>query len=167
MAKEEVRFVTEDLFLKERGQLDIIDELVLRQASQDGKYSVRVINLREMLVAMKEESPKEFADFSEKTAEQYGLVTLSFDELVDLAKKAGERITEFVEIVDSMILPQAHQIRSWRIEQRMTWRSLASAAFGEGWFEQWDPPSNQIMGMALAQKAAQLCNENYREEPWN
>ncbi|GAJ18768.1 unnamed protein product, partial [marine sediment metagenome] len=37
----------------------------------------------------------------------------------------------------------------------------------EGWFcRKWEPPSNQVMGMAIVVKAAQLFGENFREEPW-
>ncbi len=38
----------------------------------------------------------------------------------------------------------------------------------EGWFyRNWGPPSNQIMGMVLCEKAALFFKENFREAPWN
>ena len=45
---------------------------------------------------------------------------------------------------------------------------VTRAAFGENWFNRsWQPPSNQLMGLALCAKAAAIFQENFRQEPWN
>ena len=166
--KEETVFVTEDKWIKkEGGQLDVTDQKILREASQDGRVRVRVINIREMLESMKNTEPKKFRDFQE-TMEKRDGKRLTFEDLVELWKKADEKMSEFTDVVADMNLGQAAQIRHWRIAGHMTWRSVARAAYLEGWFgRNWRPPSNQILGMALVDKAAQLFGEHYREPPWN
>jgi len=87
---------------------------------------------------------------------------------VKYSASANERMQEFTEVVKTMNLGQAAQIRAWRCDSHMTWRSLARAAWREKWFErQWGPPSNQLMGMALTERAATFFGESYREAPWS
>ncbi len=166
--EEETAFVTEDRWMKEEGgQLDATDRQILREASQNGRVRVRVINIQEMLEAMSETEPKKYRSFQKEMEKQAGK-RLTFEELVELGRKADERMKEFTDVVACMTLGQAAQVRHWRIDGHMTWRSVARAAYREGWFcRKWEPPSNQVMGMAIVVKAAQLFGENFREEPWN
>jgi len=165
---EEVAFVTDDKWMRDQGgQLDPTDVELLAEASCNGRFAVKVMNIREMFIAMEQEDPRKFKEFEANMERQEGK-PLSFDDIVDLAKKGQERMEEFTRLVATMTLGQAAQIHHWRVEAHMTWRSVARAAYTEGWFSQkWDPPSNQIMGMALAERAAQLFSENFREAPWN
>lgn len=166
--EEGTALVTEDKWMKEEGgQLDATDRQILREASQNGRVRVRVINMQEMLESMKNTEPEKFRDFQETMERQAGR-RLTFDDLVELGRKADERMSEFTDVVACMTLGQAAQVRHWRIDGHMTWRSVARAAYIEGSFcREWKPPSNEVMGMALVQKAAQLFGENFREEPWN
>ena len=166
--EEETAFVTEDRWMKEEGgQLDATDRQILREASQNGRVRVRVINIQEMLEAMSETEPKKYRSFQKEMEKQAGK-RLTFEELVELGRKADERMGEFTDVVACMTLGQAAQVRHWRIDGHMTWRSVARATYREGWFcRKWEPPSNQVMGMAIVVKAAQLFGENFREEPWN
>ncbi|MBA7591346.1 hypothetical protein ES708_33500 [subsurface metagenome] len=166
--EEETAFVTEDRWMKEEGgQLDATDRQILREASQNGRVRVRVINIQEMLEAMSETEPKKYRSFQKEMEKQAGK-RLTFEELVELGRKADERMKEFTDVVACMTLGQAAQVRHWRIDGHMTWRSVARATYREGWFcRKWEPPSNQVMGMAIVVKAAQLFGENFREEPWN
>ena len=166
--EEETAFVTDDRWMKEEGgRLDSTDRQILREASQNGRLRVRVINMQEMLEIMKKTEPKKFRDFQETMERQTGK-RLTFDELIEFSAKANERLSEFTDVVACMTLGQAAQVRHWRIDGHMTWRAVARATYLEGWFgRKWEPSSNQIMGMALVEKAAKLFGENYRKEPWN
>lgn len=166
--EEETALVTEDRWMKEKGgRLDATDREILREASQNGRTRVRVINILEMFETMKSTAPEKFQEFQETMGRQAGR-RLTFDELVELGRKADERMREFTKIVEGMALDQATQVRHWRVDEHMTWRRVARAAYVEGWFRQsWGPPSNQLMGMALCEKAALFFTENFREAPWN
>lgn len=168
MPEDERAFVTEDRWMKEEGgRLDDTDQQIMMEASQNGRFRIRVINIREMLEIMKNEEPEKFRDLQETIDRQSGK-RLTFDELIEFSAKANERLSEFTGIVVAMTLGQAAQVRHWRIDRHMTWRAVARVAYLEGWFgHPWKPPANQIMGMALVEKAAKLFGENYRHEPWN
>lgn len=167
MTKEPVIFATEDKWMRvEGGVFDPVDKQILNQASKSGP--VKVVNIKEMLEIMMASEPEKFESLKNTLEKQEGLIQLTFDEMVELARKVNETISEFTFLVAPMDLRQASQIRHWRINNHMTWRALSAAAYQEGWFDHdWSPPSNQLMGMALAEKAATLFGENYREEPWN
>lgn len=167
MQDDENALVTEDRWMNEGGRLDATDREILKEASQNGQVRVRVINIQEMLEEMKNTEPEKYRRFQETMEKQAGK-RLTFDGLVELGRKADERMREFTEVVGGMTLVQATQVRTWRVDNRMTWRRVARAAYMEAWFyRRWEPPSNQLMGMALIEKAAQLFGENFREEPWN
>lgn len=165
---EETALVTEDRWMKEEGgQLDETDQQILSEASQSGRAHVRVMNVKEMFEVMKSTEPRKYEQFKETMERQAGK-PLTFNELVELGRQADERMKEFVVVVAKMTLGQAAQVRHWRVDGHLTWRAVARAAYLEGWFHRnWTPPSNQLMGMALVEKAAQIFGENFREEPWN
>lgn len=90
-------------------------------------------------------------------------------QLEALAKAAKETHEQFLkEISERMTTQRAEQIRKWRVDEEYSWRAVADAAFID-WKKDacWQPPSNQIAGMALCEEAAKLLQENYMEEPWN
>ena len=102
---------------------------------------------------------------SVKTGE--GMITIrSVEQLREMAKQAAERFEEFKELCSPMKLWQARIIRVLRVEENCSWRAVAEACYNVGWGK-WSPPSNQIMGMALCQRAAQLLGQDYEKEPWN
>ncbi|MGW7442277.1 hypothetical protein [Kitasatospora sp. NPDC054795] len=56
------------------------------------------------------------------------------------------------------------QIRTWRVDEDFTWRSVARAAtdrWGSGY------GSNQIYGRDLCVAAAKVLGEDPDREPWN
>ncbi|OIJ64071.1 hypothetical protein WN71_030785 [Streptomyces mangrovisoli] len=58
----------------------------------------------------------------------------------------------------------AARIRAWRVDEDLSWRSVARAAtglWGSGW------GSNQIYGRALCVAAAKKLGEDPDREPWN
>ncbi len=169
MNEHEVAMVTNDRWMKEAGgQLDDVDREVIREASHDGKLKVRVMNVREMLETMKNEEPQKFEKLKQHIGKQYGHEIKSMDEFEAMCGAADERFNEFREVTKVMTLSQACQIRVWRIQDRMTWRSVARAAFREGFFKrQWHPLSNQLMGMVLCEKASRYWGEKSTEPPWN
>lgn len=166
---EEACLVTEDKWMREEGgRLDFTDRQVLTEAAGKDRRQVRVITIRQMLETMNRTEPVKYRRFR-KEMERQADRGLTFDEIVEIGRKAEERLYEFTRLIGAGMTPgQASQVRIWRVEHRMTWRSVARAAYGENWFDRsWQPPSNQAMGMALCEKAAALFQENFREEPWN
>jgi len=96
-----------------------------------------------------------------------GLITIkSVEELQEMAKAAAERFDEFKELCSPMTLAQAKAVRKLRVEMGSSWRAVAEACYKLGWGK-WFPPSNQIMGMVLCERAALIHSENYMEAPWN
>lgn len=165
--QEEVRFVTNDKWVRESGWLDPTDRQILAEASAHGAYKVHVISGPEMVELMKKEEPLKFNQFHQELEKQLG-ITLTPEALVNIELTVNERLGEFTDVVKPMTLGQAAQIRAWRCDSHMTWRSLARATWREKWFgRNWGPPENQLMGMALSQKAAQLFGEDYMKAPWN
>lgn len=153
--------------MKEGGRLDASDQEMLREMSQNGQLQIRVLNIREMLEIMESTKPKKFEEFKEGQEKKAGR-RLTFDELVDLSRKADNRAQEFTGLVKDLTRAQAAKVRNWRVDEHMTWRRLAREAYLMGWFSRsWQPPENQIMGMALCEKAAPFFKENFREPPWN
>jgi len=88
------------------------------------------------------------------------------NEWIDVEERTIERFEEFKEFCRSMETWQARIIRVLRVEEKRNWRAIAKYCYKLGWGK-WIPPSNQIMGYALCERAAQLLGENYEEEPWN
>jgi hypothetical protein len=170
MKEEEpaVALVTEDKWLRQNGFLDASDWKVISEASRNGRFRVRMMNMEQMLEAMQEEDPKQFAEFKKKYEQDFGK-SLTFKELVELSSKASARMEEFEHLAKNMTRKQAKQIRIFRMDHRMTWRSVARACHSQMWSNLcgWYPPSNQIMGMVLCAKAASFFKEDFIKPPWN
>jgi hypothetical protein len=95
-----------------------------------------------------------------------GMVTLSANDLKKMAKAASDRFDEFKQMVKPMTKKQAEVVRKLRVEEGYSWRAVAQVCYDLG-FGKWQPPSNQIAGMALCERAAEIFNEDYMKEPWN
>ena len=110
------------------------------------------------------------ADYSvmASTAHGEGKRVLAPHDLQELAMKAGDVHGEFLDMVrGGMKKRHARYVRQLRLANH-SWRSVAHLCYDRGWeWGRWEPPSNQLAGMALCERAAELHGENYREEPWN
>jgi len=96
-----------------------------------------------------------------------GLVTIkTIHQLEKLAKAANRAFTKSRKLVRRMTQEQATVIRKLRVDEGYSWRAIARACYDLGWGE-WEPPSNQIVGMAICERAAKFFDENYLEPPWN
>lgn len=169
MAEEEIIYiVTNDKWMREpEGILDPDDREIFREASQNGQIKIKVVDIETAYKQMKSEDPKKFKNY-QRNVEQRAGRALTFQELVELGKQGNATMEAFIKIAKPMTLGQAVQVRHWRIEGRLTWRALARAAWEEAWFRRvWGRPANQIMGMALAARAAQFFSEQYWKDPWN
>jgi len=106
---------------------------------------------------------------SAKTGE--GLITIkSVEELEELGRAACEKFDAYNLFVNEhMTKEQAEFIRKLRVDERYSWRAVARACYNQRWpgWLKWDPPSNQIMGMSLCKRAAEMFEENYMKPPWN
>ncbi len=101
-----------------------------------------------------------------------GLIEIkSVEQFKALAQAASDRFEGLGEIVKVMTHDQALFIRMLRVDKGYTWRAVAEACYEQNWEgydrEQWTPPSNQLMGMALCEKAAEFFGEHYKQPPWN
>lgn len=85
------------------------------------------------------------------------------------AKAAQTARGLFDNSVESMTLAQAKFVRKLRVEDGCTWRAVAGICNDQKWenLGDWYPDGNQLMGMALCEKAASFFGEKYMEEPWN
>ena len=59
---------------------------------------------------------------------------------------------------------KAKQIRSWRVDRQLTWRSLAAVASAE-W--ELNYGSNQLFGQGLCRAAARLLGEDPQGRLWS
>jgi len=67
-----------------------------------------------------------------------------------------------------MTKEEAEFIRDLRVNKGYTWRAIAAECYERGMFgADWDPPSNQIIGIVLCEVAAEKFGEDYLKEPWN
>jgi len=92
------------------------------------------------------------------------------DQLMALAKMAKHTYDTFDAEIGAKMTPEraarVKELRCGNIEH--SWRAVAEVAHGEwGADATWSPPSNQLAGMALCARAAELLGEDARAEPWN
>ena len=169
--ERKIVFITNDRWLLEKGNLDPTDEAILKEAAQGGELII--MNETQALEAMKKEEPEKFNAYQKDQEKQFGR-PLTMAEMIKLSQQADKRWVVYHRYVELMMTKdQAIQIRAWRINEHFSWRAIARAAFGlvvgNRWqkWRVWEPPSNQIMGMALCHRAAEFFDENDREPPWN
>lgn len=103
---------------------------------------------------------------SAKTGE--GLIEIkSAEQFKELARAAQVTHDGFMKkVVDLLDDVTAAYVRHLRVDEGYSWRAVAQACYLE-WDGDWYPSSNQLMGMALCEKAAEFFDEHYMEEPWN
>lgn len=92
---------------------------------------------------------------------------LTPDDIRALADAAHRTHSGFqADVEDVMTAERAAFVRRLRVDEGYTWRGVAAACAAE-WDGDWQPPSNQLMGMALCEAAAAHFGETYMSEPWN
>jgi len=137
MPEDETIFVTNDQQIHRKGKLDPTDMEILKSVKTGG-----------------------------------GTITIkSVEELKALAKAASDKFDAYsLYVMEHMTKEQAEFVRRLRVDEGYSWRAVARRCYGNhrfrGW-GRWDPPSNQIMGMALCERAALMYGEDYEKEPWN
>ena len=83
--------------------------------------------------------------------------------LMDAAKATREH---FEALMATLTMDQAALVRRLRVDEGYSWRAVAETCHVE-WAGTWEPPSNQIMGMILCERAAALHGEDAEIAPWN
>lgn len=104
-----------------------------------------------------------------------GIPITSVEQLQALARAAAE-VYENAKFRLRKIIRQEHaeEARRIRIDEEFSWRAVAQYCYdhwhkpcdceGNCW---WHPTSNQIIGMAICEIAAEFFNEDYMEAPWS
>ncbi len=171
---EEIVVITNDKWVIDKeGTLDIDDAALIKAASDGGRLKVRIMSLKDVLIEMKDKEPENYKKLVEHLHipknDTVALVSLTPEQLSELARQGGKTLALFRTMAIDMQLDEARKIREWRIFDRMSWRAIARGAFEEGFLRSqvWQPASNQIMGMVLCERAAKMLGENYYEGPWN
>ncbi len=105
-----------------------------------------------------------------------GIVIRSREDFEALLKMAADHRDEFSRICNEyMAQEHAMYVRALR-KAGFSWRAIARTChyeitkrnpvpFWKGW-PTWYPPSNQIMGIVLCERAAAILGENPEEDPW-
>ncbi len=149
--------------------LDPMDEEIIRQSKEAGATMVtwdRVI--RE---ACGGKTPYEVMDMAlseegtepEARKEVEGLRQLTPSDLTVLREKGNETIEHLKSFISVDTL-NAGLIRKLRVDENYSWRAV-SRALSYLWTDV--DESNQLAGMVLCEKAAQMFQEDYMEPPWN
>lgn len=98
---------------------------------------------------------------------------LTAEMLRDMMEAAAKRFAQFQFcVLLHMTSDQARIVKHLRVDQQLSWRSVAAECYIEPAFIVWDrrgwaPANNQLMGMALCERAAEILGENAGEPPWN
>jgi hypothetical protein len=147
--------VTDDLYMRTPGIVDPADQEILRP----GLRVVSSLELLEVLRKMPE---------SERPPEPVpGFFELTPDGLREMQRAAGRTSSVFsVYAMKTMTDSRAQEVRDLRCERRHSWRALAAECHRR-WEGPWEPPSNQLMGMALCEQAATMLGEDAHILPWN
>lgn len=88
-----------------------------------------------------------------------------FQKLRDMATATHDAF--FSEISPAMTHLRARRIKQLRVDHDCSWRSVAEICHAVWPNATWQPPSNQLAGMALCEAAAKQFGEHYMSEPWN
>lgn len=135
------------------GKLDATDKQLLKECGRN----VVVITLREMVEKLQTEDPKKFEQFHKEMNIKHGKI-LSTEEMIKLGEIGNQTMNQYRKIVMWMDINTAVKIRKWRTEEHLTWRAIARRQMHD---------SSQLIGMALCERAARMCNQNYEMDPWN
>ena len=152
---EPIQFITNDKWMRlPGGKLDKDDRRVMQSMGKN----VEVVNFEQVVERMQKETPEKYEGFKRELGRQKGIVITSKEQLLEIGKQANETKKQFDWLANLMHVERAYEIRKWRVDEHLTWRSIARRAFND---------SNQLLGMALCDRAARMCNEDYRMDPWN
>lgn len=155
--------VTEDKWMRLKGRLDPVDEIVIKEAA--GGQELTFMSLRETFEAMQAETPEKYAGVV-KSMEQKAGRTLTMEQLIEYSRAGQKTFREFENWTQKMTREQAEKVRHLRIDEHCTWRTIARTCYIWG-FGQWYPPYNELMGMALCKRAAEQFLEDFMKEPWD
>lgn len=170
--QHKIVFVTNDKWmLNSGGRLDKTDREILDDAGSLGE--VVLMSMKEALERMEKEDPDKFEGFRQDIENQ-GSKIVTIDDIVGFSMRANEALDFFYDGVKLMMNErQAKLVRNWRVNGHYTWRLVSRTAFAmvvsRQWpkWAPWDPPANQLMGMAICRRGAGLLGQNFTEPPWN
>lgn len=99
----------------------------------------------------------------------HGATEAAISEMAERMRDAY-RLWQESRWVRAMDRRYALQVRHWRVEERGSWRYVASRAY-EAWGGKsdlrWRPHYSQLAGIVLCERAAELLGEDKSAPPWN
>jgi len=149
-------FITNDLYICEPGVLHADDIEAMGGSAQ-------AVSLLKAVEIMKN-APEENGDSARLPP---NIIELDADELKALARGAAATYSSFGPVAQELLYGHRDRVQAvhrLRCVKRFSWRSLA-AECEKLWKGDWG--SNQLMGIALCQVAAELRNEDSEKRPWN
>lgn len=165
MADETAAFLTDDTCLREAFAANDFSKL----AATDIKIietlpeGTQMYDVEQAITMLKE---KEALDpYDEKAldslVEHHQWRKINPEDLPQLADGAGKTFAAYYDEID-LELSEALAIRQWRCKNRFSWRLVAAMNAGLE-----SGGDNQLEGMALCKRAAEMFEENYLEGDWN
>lgn len=148
-------FVTNDYWMRMGGILDPSDQKCLDEAGPE----VQMVSLLEAIEMMRAQGIEQAEP--QPGAAQRAAALESMREKAGQADKASRAL-----VTDLLDTEKARFVRIMRCEKRCSWRAVA-ASCAEEWDADWFPPNNQIVGMALCERAAEVLGEDPGQLPWN
>ena len=100
----------------------------------------------------------------EAAATGEGLIPLTPDLFRELAAAGEATFAAFRDGFEAMTPAQAEYVRGLRCDENYSWRAVAQTCALE-WNGDWG--SNQLAGMAICERAAEILGQHYMEKPWN
>lgn len=159
--------ITQDVYLRRPGIVDPIDELILVPGVPvvsivEAEQRLRADGFTEDADAIAEQIP------ADPNAESRIYFTLGPGETDGFITRANETMRSFEAMAKELVTPKrAQAIRELRCDKRHSWRAVARACHGNWLGAKWEPCHNQLMGVALCERAAIVLGENHRVMPWN
>ncbi|MDP2730592.1 MAG: hypothetical protein Q8O55_08910 [Dehalococcoidales bacterium] len=151
--------------------LDPDDEKVIAEAKSTGAVLITWDRVTRLAAGGK--TPYEILEQAEHEAQIQGKIQAEV-ELIRLRKLSPLELTRLGTAADKtsalfrvhihLTKAEAIQVRQLRVELDYSWRAIArfySVLWGGLW------GSNQITGMVICEKAANLLGEDFMQEPWN
>lgn len=151
--------------------LDPDDELTIKEAKDAG--AVLITWDRVTLLAAGGKTPYEAMEQAEHEAQTQGNI-LAEAEFIRLRKlspleltklgKAADQTSSLFRMYIQLTIVEANQVRELRVKLDYSWRAIArfySVIWGGLW------GSNQLAGMVICEKAAEMMGEDFLKEPWN
>lgn len=150
--------LTDDYYMRVSGVTTPEDQEVLAAAPK----AMSLLEFIEYAKDLPEEEKKDLP--AEPTP---GFYRLNGPQLKTMMKASAHTGNQFHALALKIVTPErAAEVRKLRCEKRHSWRALAGACH-ENWGGSWSPPTNQLMGMALCEVAAEILKEDNHELPWN